>query len=760
MSRLAGVSGLRKVGHSNSRTCRSRKGQVTIFMIIGIVLLFGSAIIFYIRGQVTQGTEGGFAPIIEEVPLEAQPLKIFVENCLKQKGTSGIERIGLHGGYIDPTDEDMSGKVFFSGLDPTDSDALSMFGDKGLMPYWWYLKSDNTCSETCKFDSNAPALRKGMEPSIEGQMDKYIENTLGSCINEFRDFRMQGFEIEIRGDMKSDVNIAEEEILLFLDYPITVIKGDSRIDIDRFFTKLDINFMDIYNLAADLVEHESVTYYLEVQAMNLISMYSQPADANKIPPISDITIGLGDYKMWTRLETKSKIESYVLGPGISMLQVMNTLNFQPRVMFKTGADGAQEVDPIAQGIMDRTIIELDNPINYTEIAVDFTYLDWWPIYLNINDQEVIGPTSMQGASLLSFFAVNQYTSWYDVSFPVMVTLTDYDALQGKGYKFNFALEGNIRDNNHTSSQYVSLARDSNQKLSCNLDQRDAGPVTIETLNSLTGEPVTARVDYVFGAQSCFVGFTKLTELDGKNRSMLTAMFPSGFGELRVNNESFLLHQNREIMREEEETNLTIKLIPYRFINASVFVLDILYDPVAKNYAVPGASVPGPMSPLNEQAFLMFERIDDEVLTDFNTFLGLKGGTDSDIIRLVPGKYEVRGYLMYENEMTPIRVQKETIHYDGILGFGGQDIELNETILNPYPKGGVTFNNDTGYLEITNDQLFGNDKVIFYVLRFAPPKTHSESLKNLPGLEQLSYLEKYSGIYRDRLEPRFIGLEGD
>ena len=45
------------LGYSGKRKCvfpRGKNAQVTIFMIIGIVLLFSSAIIFYIRGEVAE----------------------------------------------------------------------------------------------------------------------------------------------------------------------------------------------------------------------------------------------------------------------------------------------------------------------------------------------------------------------------------------------------------------------------------------------------------------------------------------------------------------------------------------------------------------------------------------------------------------------------------------------------------------------------------------------------------------------------------
>ncbi len=753
MSRLYTVSGLRKV-----RNSRSRKGQVTIFMIIGIVLLFGSAIIFYIRGQVTEGTEGVFAPIIEEVPLEAQPLKIFVENCLKKIGRQAVEQIGLHGGYVDPSNEELSGTSFLISLEPTESDALAMFdGDKALLPYWWYMESDNECTSNCRFESNTPSLTKGVEPSIEGQIDRYIDMHIKGCFNEFRDFRMQGFEIVELKELASDAKIAKNEVLFFLDYPIEVTKNGRKTKIERFFTKVNVDLKRVYDLAQALIEHETETHYLELHTMNLISMYSKPVGRDRIPPIAHVSMGLGEFNIWTRLETKKKIESSVLAPGIPIMQVDGTLNYKHRMTFFTNADGNLQLDAISQGIMDSTTLILNTTEDYSDLAVDFTYLDWWPIYLNINDAEVVGPTSLQGSDLLSFLSINQYRTWYGISFPVLITIRDYSAFEGEGYEFRYAIETNIRENNYTTAKYVSKATDANSKLSCKMDQRNTGNITIETRDAFTGEPVPARVDYVLGNQACFIGFTE-HDANQSNRTFLTAPFPVGWGLIRVNNDSYLLHQDRMITRLGEDDEVTVDLMPFMFINSTVFAKGLSWDKTRGTYVLPRGAVESTLSRGKEKAFLMFKRVPDEILSDYKIHLPIFGSNESVPLKIVPGKYQVKGLLIYDSNLSPIRVPKESIEVGGFMGFGKETVEFNQSIINPYLKGGVTFNDETGYLEFTTEQLLNTDKIVFYVLRFPPPSTHSEALKNRPGLEQMGTVTKYSMIYRSALEPMLISFE--
>jgi hypothetical protein len=713
--------------------------------------LFSSALLFYIRNQIAGGISDEFIPVAEEVPLEAQPVKVFVEDCVRRVGKEALVQIGLHGGYIDPNDESLTGKNFLVGIDPTESDALALFeNENAKIPYWWYLKSENDCSGNCEFGSNRPALRKDSSGnSIEGQLDKYIERELAKCINNFQQFKEQGFIITERGPMKSDARVAEKEVLLLLDYPISVELQGRKTDISQFYTKLDINFREIYNFATDITNSEIQMYFLELHAMNMIATYSWPASTDKIPPIADFTWGFGDYKIWTRTETQQKIESNVLTVGVPMIQINGSRNYRRDIMITRNKEGKYSFDKLGQALVDKSTVFLNSSVSYGSIAADFTYLDWWPIYLNINNQEVLAPRSVQGSDILSFIGANEYRFWYDMSFPVMVTLNAPDAFEGTGYTFRFALEGNIRDNNHTSPTYVSLANDTGKKLACNLNQRNTDIIHVETKDALTGGPVPARVDFVLGNDACVVGFTRL---DADNRSVLDARFPVGWGALSVNNISYLTYQDRFITRDGEGGNLTLKLMPYRFINASVFTKPLNYQD--KRYIMPLSAPVSPIDPGKEKAMILFTRMEDDLLSEFTTFLGVESSTERSVMKLVPGTYKVRGFLFYESKQNPIRVPKEQVTYE-MFWSDDVTIELNETVFEQYPRGGVVFDNTTSFLTIDAGDLYNSDRVVFYVLRFPPPITHSESMKNGPGLEQISKVAEYTSIYINELQPDWL-----
>ncbi|MBW2967019.1 hypothetical protein KY362_00890 [Candidatus Woesearchaeota archaeon] len=238
-----------------TRMLKQKKAQITVFMIIGIILMFSSALLFYIRNEVAGGISDEFIPSIQEVPLEAQPIKVFVEDCIGVVGKRGMDLLGKHGGYVEPKNFEMTGTSFLVGIEPTESDGILLLGEDTLVPYWWYLETPNDCSGNCQFDSLMPPLRKedGMY-SVEAQMDRYINRELASCLDGFRAFREQGFEIEELGPVSADVLVTERDVAIVVDYPLRVVREGNTIDVNQFFTTLDLNFKDIYEMAAMIAD--------------------------------------------------------------------------------------------------------------------------------------------------------------------------------------------------------------------------------------------------------------------------------------------------------------------------------------------------------------------------------------------------------------------------------------------------------------------------------------------------------------------------
>ena len=64
-----------------------KRGQITLFIIVGILLVAISLFMFYPQKQdiVKQPTN-----------FDTKPVKIFIDNCIKQSLENGIDDVGFH----------------------------------------------------------------------------------------------------------------------------------------------------------------------------------------------------------------------------------------------------------------------------------------------------------------------------------------------------------------------------------------------------------------------------------------------------------------------------------------------------------------------------------------------------------------------------------------------------------------------------------------------------------------------------------------
>jgi hypothetical protein len=186
------------------------KGQITLFVILGFVLVVAAAFILYVKSPER--------PPALELPMEMQAAKTFVESCLQQTAVAGIYEIGMQGGYYDvPSPFCMS-----SGY---------------KTPYYDYLGSQGV-----------PEL--GV---IEQQLSKFVDERLSSCLEDFQSFHELGYEFET-GALVSHVSFSASETLVELQYPIRIRKGEATWTLQSFQEKLTFRFQEKYQLSKEIMD--------------------------------------------------------------------------------------------------------------------------------------------------------------------------------------------------------------------------------------------------------------------------------------------------------------------------------------------------------------------------------------------------------------------------------------------------------------------------------------------------------------------------
>src|SRR3989338_9662011 len=76
-----------------------KKGQIAIFLIIGILIIIAGAFYFYATTFTTESRIETRLAEVQEVPADFNPVKEFVDQCIYSTALKGLEDIGANGGY-------------------------------------------------------------------------------------------------------------------------------------------------------------------------------------------------------------------------------------------------------------------------------------------------------------------------------------------------------------------------------------------------------------------------------------------------------------------------------------------------------------------------------------------------------------------------------------------------------------------------------------------------------------------------------------
>ncbi len=193
-----------------------KRGQVTIFIIIAIIIVVVISVFFILRSG-----------LLKDVFLsESERIKVFVESCIDEVGSEGVYEIGRKGGYFST---------------PNFSTVLEI-------PYYY-------------------ANNKSYMPSkeeIEIEISNYVNENLPFCVKSFSDFEIT------QGEIKTQTKVEDEEIILDVEYPLTIKKEDSVSRIENFRNiEIPVRLGIIYNAVEEIIE-EQLTRESESICLNCV----------------------------------------------------------------------------------------------------------------------------------------------------------------------------------------------------------------------------------------------------------------------------------------------------------------------------------------------------------------------------------------------------------------------------------------------------------------------------------------------------------
>jgi hypothetical protein len=191
----------------------NKRGQVTIFIIIGILIVVIAGVLLYVNRDNVIDTRITGAQV--------EPVRTYIEDCIEEKLESDMAVIRENAGYVGDSPFVVP---IGNPVNPRLIPAL-MVGGENKLP-----------------------LLGNIEDQIASNIKDHLRN---NC--DLNPFRGSYIINEDLSSLNSFVSINDNEVLVTVKYPIIIGKGDQELLLDTFFVALPDDFGLIYEVIRIIV---------------------------------------------------------------------------------------------------------------------------------------------------------------------------------------------------------------------------------------------------------------------------------------------------------------------------------------------------------------------------------------------------------------------------------------------------------------------------------------------------------------------------
>ena len=505
----------------------NRKSQVTIFIILGVIILIAIGLFVYYRAVLIPKEK----TVIEEIA----PVKDYIDSCISMIGKDGLDTLGLNGGFI----------YFPPEIDSKPYSYLATSPIKELKnPYWWYDGINNT-----------PTLEFMRE-----ELSKYANDNIKECLGDF-DALNDDFEIKEMGELSAVAKINENDVTFDVKYPIQIIsrQNATKTRKNKFKITLPVRLKKMHELANAIMGSQYREAFIEKKAMDLIVL------DNDIPT-TDVEISCKK-KTWNVEEVRNKLKR-LLSVNIPYIRVANT-NYDTTI-FVPNPDEKDET--YKNSYYNYHYIWSATDVKYPETHVGFTYDPKWETSFRAfpSDGRTMQSNGQKGTEMLSSLCLHIWHFTYDVGFPVKVTISDEKTSGHDEYTFIFAFKASINHNkpdriNRLSQGYTSrdIIRDEEF---CSDTSNDITIIPEDSVEKISVSDV--NVTFICGGYECDLGTVERDYNSGGEAFMTKKVPYCVAGYIKTKGENYI---DAEIpVQTDRERSYTVSLTPIRaFLNYKV-----------------------------------------------------------------------------------------------------------------------------------------------------------------------------------------------
>lgn len=348
-------------GKKGLMSFNNKRGQLTVFIILGIVIAVGIVLFFSLKDRI----------IGSSVPPEFKVAYDMYMDCIDAETYKSALLLGQSGGYLKNPDFS-PGNVYF----PFSSELNFMgFG----IPYWYYISGNGLVKE------QVPSKSK-----IENELDNFLVNQINSC--DFSILEEQGFEF-IRGDVKevqTKVNSNIIDVRVFQD--VIIIKDNSTWFSGVHVKQVQSNMGKLYELATKIYDYQKENMFLEKYGVDILRLYA---------PVDGVEITCSP-KLWDANRVK-----------IDLINAVEANTPQIKIKGDYYELAKEENKYFVQDIGE----EMNANVNFMYSGLWPTRMEVWPSEDGLMKAEPVGLE--QGLGILGFCYV-PYHFVYDLGYPVLI----------------------------------------------------------------------------------------------------------------------------------------------------------------------------------------------------------------------------------------------------------------------------------------------------------------------------------------------------
>lgn len=219
-----------------------KKAQISMFILLGMVLLMISALIFYATNLMQNK--------VEIKPVEASSAKDLVEYCLGTVADDALLVIGRQGGMAN------------LGIDYFEPLKTSYLYDRG---------------ENKALDSTA----------VEQQLSEYIDANIAKCIGNFDLLRERKIEVTEKSQPKVTTILAEKDVQFLISYDIEEKKGEITTRPEFLPAIKTVKLKEMVELANSMAEAEKNNGLFDLDTNCELEITHFPVEKTLVTAITD-----------------------------------------------------------------------------------------------------------------------------------------------------------------------------------------------------------------------------------------------------------------------------------------------------------------------------------------------------------------------------------------------------------------------------------------------------------------------------------------